>query len=98
MRRVSLVLAVLALLFFVGGVALAQETHEGKVVRAGDGKLVMTDKEGKEHSHEVALDAKITCDGLECKLEDLKKDFPIKVTTEKKGDKTVVTKIEARKA
>lgn len=76
-------------------------THEGIVVKAGENKLTMTDKEGKnEHTHLVAKDAKITCDGKECKLDELKKGLTVKVTTEKKatsaGAKDVVIKIEAK--
>jgi len=72
-------------------------THEGKVVKAGDGKLTMTDKDGKkEHTHEVAKDATITCDGKKCKLEDLKAGFTVRVTTDKDGK--VATKIEAKKS
>lgn len=77
------------------------DTHEGIVVKAGEGKLTMTDKEGKkEHTHLVPKDTKITCDGKECKLDDLKKGFPVKVTTEKRaattGEKDVAVKIEAK--
>ena len=61
------------------------DTHSGVVVSAAGGKLTMTDKDGKnEHTHEVALDAKISCDGKECKLEDLKKGASVKVTTKEK--------------
>lgn len=80
---------------------LAEEkagTHEGKVVKVEKDKLTMTDKDGKEHSHTVPADAKISHDGKECKLEDLKPGTAIKVTTEKKGDKVVVTKVEGKKA
>jgi hypothetical protein len=92
-RVLALVLAAFALAFWVGAPALAEEkgnTHEGTVVKAGDGKLTMTDKEGKEHSHTVGLSAKISCDGKDCKLEDLKKGTKITVTTKDKE----VTKIE----
>ena len=71
------------------------DTHSGVVVSAGDGKLTMSDKDGKnEHSHDVAASAKISCDGKECKLEDLKKGTSVKVTTK---DKKAV-KIEAKTA
>ena len=61
------------------------------------GKLTMTDKEGKkEHTHVVPKDAKITCDGKECKLDDLKKGFMVKVTMDKKDNKLQVTRIEAK--
>jgi len=105
-RMLPLFVAALALLLFLGGAALADDkkaddkdnTHTGVVVKAGDNKLTMTDKDGKnEHTHDVDKDAKITCDGKECKLDDLKKGFTVTVTTEKKADKTVATKIEAKK-
>lgn len=67
-------------------------------MKAGDGKLTIVDKEKKEHSCTVAKDAKITCEGKECKLEDLKEGFMVKVTVEKDGDKAMATKIEAKKA
>jgi len=63
-------------------------TVEGKVVKAADGKLTITDKDDKEHVTTVAADAKITCDGKECKLEDLKKDIKVKVLDK---DTAVVT-------
>jgi len=73
----------------------AGDTHSGVVVSAGAGKLTMSDKDGtNEHSHDVAANAKISCDGKECKLEDLKKGSSVKVTTK---DKKAV-KIEAKTA
>jgi len=101
-RVLPLVLAALALAVFVAAPALAEKaakgnTHEGTVVQAGDGKLTMMGKDKKEHSHEVADNAVITCEGKKCKLEDLKKGFMVKVTVAKVGDKTEVTKIEAKK-
>jgi hypothetical protein len=56
-------------------------THEGKVVSVAEGKLVMTDNDGKnEHSHKITSSTKITLDGKTAKLADLKKDDSIKVT------------------
>jgi hypothetical protein len=73
----------------------ASGTHTGIVVSAGVGKLTMTDQDGaNEHVHDVAADAKISCDGKECKLEDLKKGCTVKVTMK---DKKAV-KIEAKKS
>jgi len=61
------------------------DTHSGVVVSAEGGKLTMSDKDGKnEHSHDVAADAKISCDGKACKLEDLKKGASVKVTIKEK--------------
>jgi hypothetical protein len=100
-RSLPVVLAILALACFVCVPALAADkekgtTHEGKVVKAGDGKLTMTDKDGKnQHTHNVPATAQITCDGKECKLEDLKEGFFVRVT--RAGDAAqTVTKIEAR--
>jgi hypothetical protein len=98
LHRALSLLAVLALVCLVGGPALAADetTHEGLMVKVGDGKLTMTDKDGKkEHTHNVAKDARISCDGKECKLEDLKKGVKLTVTTEGKGDNATATKIEA---
>ena len=52
----------------------------------------------KPHAHEVAADAAITCGGQACVLADLKTGFTIRVTTEKRDDKVVATKIEAQEA
>src|SRR5262245_33316298 len=100
-RALPLVLAILALALLAGMPALAEEkegTHAGIVVKVGDGKLTRTDKDGKkEHSHEVARDAKITCEGKECKLDDLQKGFRVRVTVEKKDGKQMATRIDAKK-
>ncbi len=100
-RVLPIFVAILALVCLVGSPALADDkdkTHEGKVVRAGDGKLTMTDKDGKnEHTHTLAANATIKVDNKEAKLEDLKPGFTVKVTTEKRGNTEVATRIEARK-
>lgn len=69
-------------------------THDGKVVSMTGNKLVMTNQEGKECSHTLATDAKLTCDGKVCKAEDLKAGKKIRVTT-KKDDLSVATGIES---
>jgi hypothetical protein len=103
-RAVLLFLVALALALFVGsGVAEEKankgETHEGTVVSVTADKLIMktTPKAGEEaveHTHKLADRAKVTCDGKECKLEDLKPGQKIRVTT-KKGDKETAIKVEA---
>jgi hypothetical protein len=96
----SWVFVALALALFAGGAVADDQnvtTHEGKIVMAGDGKLTMTDKNGaNKHTHKVPPAAKITCDGKECKLDDLKEGFFVKVTTKNDVNQTV-TKIEAKK-
>jgi len=70
-------------------------THEGKIVRIEGNKLVMMGKDDKnEHTHTITADAKVVCDGKECKLSDLKKDQTVRVTT-KEGDPTQAVRIEA---
>lgn len=70
--------------------------HEGVIVSATNNKLVMKGKgeNAEEHSHTVADNTRILCDGKECKLDDLKPGQKVRVTT-KKGDKEVLLKIEA---
>ncbi len=73
------------------------DTHDGKVVSCTKSKLVMTNKgikDGKEHSHMLATDAKLTLDGKACKAEDLKSGMKIRVTT-KKTDKGTAIEVEA---
>lgn len=97
-RRTLFALAAVAFVVFASPAIADEEkpgTHEGKVVKAEAGKLTMTDKDGKnEHAHAVPADAKVSCDGKDCKVEDLKPGTKVKVTTEKVGDKVVVTKVE----
>jgi hypothetical protein len=69
--------------------------HEGHVVKVADGKLTMVGADKKEATHEVAKDAKITLDGKEAKLADLKEHTMVKVTMKVEGEKHTITKIEA---
>ena len=102
-RVLPLIVAGVAVVVAAGVPAYAadkNETHQGIVVTAGDGKLTMTDKDGKkEHTHDVGPDVKISCDGKECKLNEIKKGFTVTVTvtTTTKDDKKTVTRIEAKK-
>lgn len=69
-------------------------THDGKLVSMTKDTFVMSVKDGKEHSHTLAADVKVTCDGDVCKLSDLKAGMKIRVTT-KKTDKDAAIEIEA---
>jgi hypothetical protein len=94
-RSLFVALAAFALTVWVGKAAFADDaTHEGTVVSANDTKLVMTDKDGKEHSHDIAATTPITLNGKEAKLADLKKGDKVKVSM---GADNKVTKIEARR-
>ncbi len=69
-------------------------SHDGTFVSLTDKKLVMKDVQGKEHTHAVSADAKMCCDGKECKASAMKAGMKIRVTT-KRGDKGQVSEIEA---
>jgi hypothetical protein len=74
--------------------AADDKAHEATVVKAGDGKIILTLKgDDQKHTHDVAKDAKITLDDKKAKLEELKEGFPAKVTMD---DKFVITKIDAK--
>jgi hypothetical protein len=55
-------------------------THDGTVIRITGDELVMTNKEGIEHSHALTADAKLTLDGKACTVADLKPGTKIRVT------------------
>lgn len=106
LHRVLSLAAALALVGFVGVAAAADKaapvekdnnTHNVTIVKVEGNNLTVTGKDGKEHTHAVAKDATITCDGKECKLDDLKKDDKAVVTLakEKGADTLEITKIEA---
>jgi len=76
----------------------ADNTHVGTFVSAkGTTGFTMADKDGKEHSHTLAPDAKVIGpDGKESKIDALKKGQTIRVTT-KEGDLKTATKVEVLK-
>lgn len=61
--------------------------HQGTVVSASAETLVMTDAKGKEHSHSIGAETKVTLDGKMAQAADLKAGDKITVTQE--GDKVV---------
>jgi len=73
------------------------KSHDGIVVSATDGKLVMTGSDGKEHSHAVAANIPVTVNGKPGKLDELKKGVRIKVTTDKEGNVLSVATMDAKK-
>lgn len=70
------------------------QTFEGKVISVIDNKLMLRNKDGDEHSHILAKDVKVTCDGNVCLAENLKSGSRIRVTT-KKDDRNVATSVES---
>ena len=59
----------------------ATSTSEGKVLSVIDNKLMMRNLEGKEHSHILAKDVLLTCDGAICTADSLRTGNRIRVTT-----------------
>ncbi len=68
-----------------------QSTHSGTFVSAAAGKMVMVGQDGKEHTHAVAKDAKVTIDGKSGALAGLKKGMRISVTSDKAGTVTAIS-------
>jgi hypothetical protein len=101
MKRVVSLAAALAVVVFISAAlaraekADAPDTVVGTVSIAADGKITVTDKDGKDHALAVAKDAKISCDGSACKLEDLKKGAAVTVTLNA-NDKTTAQQIDAK--
>ena len=112
LHRVLSLAAALALVGFVGVAAAADKpvpekektTHNVTIVKVEVEKLELTyrvegkeGKEGKEHTHKVAKHAKITIDGKEGTLSELKKhegEEKATITLVKEGDEVEITEIE----
>jgi hypothetical protein len=89
----------LTLALWMNSATWAADMHQGKVVEVGAGKITMTDVAGKnQHTHDVATNAAVTCEGKTCGLSDIKSGDMVTVTTDMKDGKTMATKIEAKKA
>ncbi|MEQ9409811.1 MAG: hypothetical protein RIK87_18895 [Fuerstiella sp.] len=73
--------------------ATQHKMHDGKVVSVTSTSLTMTGREGKEHSHTLSPDTKLTLDGKACKAADLKVGTRIRVTT-KAGDTKLAINVE----
>jgi hypothetical protein len=72
----------------------SEQTMDGTVVSVSADKLTMTNKEGKEHSHTLAANVQMTCDGKTCTAADLKAGMRIRVTTDT-ADRQAAARIDA---
>ena len=93
-RRIVLSLATLALTFLLAAPALAAIEFVGKVVSV-DGNLLSVTDGSSQQTVEANKDTKITIQGKEAKLSDLKVDQDVKVTVEPDGDKLIAKTIAA---
>jgi hypothetical protein len=73
-----------------------QVAHEGTIVSVTKTKIVMKGKglDAKEHSHTLAPNAKVSCDGKACVLSDLKPGQRVRVFTPRDNPE-MATRIEA---
>jgi hypothetical protein len=91
-----------ALALFVGVAAAADkdkpaDTNTGTVVSYADGKLAITDDKGKDATLVLTKDTKITCDGKDCTMDDLKAAKNLKdATVTYSGTKEKPEKVEIK--
>jgi hypothetical protein len=72
----------------------SERSMDGTVVSVSADKLTMTNTAGKEHSHALAANVNVTCDGKACKAGDLQSGMRVRVTTEATAPHAA-TRIEA---
>ena len=99
--KVSIACPFLVAVFVVVAIPLAAaevKIQEGVVVSAGLGKLVMTDVEGKQHSHMVDEMTKIMVNGKPAKLEELKLGMRIQVMLDEKLKVLSISTVDEVKA
>ena len=69
----------------------ASNRHNGKLVSISGDRLVMKGTQGSdEQTYAVAVDAKITCDGIVCRAADLKPGMRIRVTTDRAAAQSAI--------
>jgi hypothetical protein len=80
------------------GFGKKRPTPEGTVVKAGDGMLILTGKDGKERTVAVAADAEIMLNGQSCPLEALAVGTTVKLTPKREGGRPVIVRVEGASA
>lgn len=70
--------------------------HEGEVISAGGGRIVILDKNGDDEQFDVADDAQITVNGKLADLEDLKAGDSVKLTVKERKGKPVAVVIDGK--
>lgn len=82
-RSIVLALAMGWILLHASNALTAEvQVHKGTVVSASNGRLVMKDMAGREHTHLVSKDTKVTIHGQPGRLEQLEPTMPVRVATE----------------
>lgn len=75
---------------------IAGNSCDGKFVKVLGDKLTSTTGKGEEHHYTVAKEVKVTCDGKESKLSDLKAGCNIRMTM-CKDDKNKILAVDSGK-
>ncbi|MGH7202306.1 MAG: PDZ domain-containing protein, partial [Planctomycetaceae bacterium] len=70
----------------------APKSHTGEFVKAGEGEFTMTVRGENQHSHKVTDETRVTINGEDASLEELKQGDRIKVTM---GENNVALAVEA---
>ncbi len=74
----------------------SSKTFDGNLFSIDGDELVMQDQEGRDYSHTLAKNVKVTCDGTACEADQLKVGSTIRVTTKQQDDgEPLVTCVEA---
>jgi len=95
-KGILLGLLVIVAVAVLGSTAYAAD-KDGIVVSVAEGKLIMSDKDGKnEQTHAIAATTKISLDGKAAKLADLKKGDGVKVTVGADGQVSAVAATRAK--
>ena len=99
LKRLMVLLAVVGIVIVFAAQSSAQQqgAHEGTVVSAGDGKLVMKTDDGQQHSHSIDGSVQIIVHGQPGKLEDLQEGMRVRVMTNQDGKVTSVSTVDTRK-
>jgi hypothetical protein len=74
--------------------AAYSKTHERKIVSVIGNKLMTVASDGREHAYTVTPDAKVTCDDVVCRSDELRPGITIRVTT-LPNNRTAAVKIES---
>jgi|SRR5262245_25816780 len=95
-RMFAMTLAVVTLAWLAATFAIAAQTVDGTIEKAGGGKVAVKDSTGTVQSFSVDSAAKITLDGKTVKLDDLKAGDSATIVTEVKNNQTVAVMITVR--
>ncbi|HVK10196.1 MAG TPA: hypothetical protein VM597_15625 [Gemmataceae bacterium] len=95
LRRMTAVLALVAMLGFAATAFAADAKGKIKTVSADKNEFVIADADGKNWTMMAGPTAKFTLNDKEAKLADLQADDEVTVTYEKDGDKLVASNIRA---